>query len=71
MFHNSTTATPAYVGLEAFQKAAENNRVQDISLLTHELRLIKSTAEMKLMRDSASIACQVPPSLWLVIQLAP
>lgn len=58
LFHNLNTATPAYVDLEAFRKAAENNRVKDISLFTHELRLIKSTAELKLMRDSASIACQ-------------
>lgn len=58
LFHNSNTATPTYLDLEAFRKAAENNCVKDISLFTHELRLIKSTAEQKLMRDSASIACQ-------------
>ncbi|CAK9315044.1 unnamed protein product [Citrullus colocynthis] len=58
LFHNSNTASPAYVDLEDFQKAAENDRVKDISLFTHELRLIKSTAEIKLMRESASIACQ-------------
>ncbi|XP_022965700.1 intermediate cleaving peptidase 55, mitochondrial isoform X2 [Cucurbita maxima] len=58
LFHNSNTATSTYLDLEAFRKAAENNCVKDISLFTHELRLIKSTAEQKLMRDSASIACQ-------------
>lgn len=66
LFHNSNTASPAYVDLEVFQKAAENDCVRDISLFTHELRLIKSTAEIKLMRESASIACQVPPSFLLI-----
>lgn len=66
MFHNSSTASPAYVDLEAFRKAAENGQVKDISLFTHELRLIKSTAEMKLMKESASIACQVPTRFLLI-----
>lgn len=66
LFHNSITASPAYVDLEAFQKAAENGQVKNISLFTHELRLTKSTAEMKLMKESASIACQVSPSFLLI-----
>ncbi|KAH0863639.1 LOW QUALITY PROTEIN: hypothetical protein HID58_080850 [Brassica napus] len=33
-------------------------KVKSLSSFTHELRLIKSPAELKLMRESASIACQ-------------
>ncbi|PON81664.1 Peptidase M24, methionine aminopeptidase [Trema orientale] len=58
LFHNKHTAIPAYMNLEPFQKAADNGKVKDVSYITHELRLIKSPAELKLMRESASIACQ-------------
>ena len=54
------TAVPTYTELDAFQKAAISGEVKDVSVLTHELRLKKSSAELKLMRESASIACQVP-----------
>lgn len=59
LFHNVHTAMPAYMELEAFQKAASLGKVKGVSNLTHELRLIKSPAELKLMKESASIACQV------------
>ncbi|KAF3453936.1 hypothetical protein FNV43_RR04377 [Rhamnella rubrinervis] len=58
LFHNVHTAIPAYLDLEAFQKAAYHGKVKNVSILTHELRLIKSPAELKLMKESASIACQ-------------
>ncbi|KAK3012269.1 hypothetical protein RJ639_012180 [Escallonia herrerae] len=59
LFHSVNTATPAYMDLEAFQKAANNNTVKDFSVYTHEARWIKSPAELQLMRDSASVGCQV------------
>ncbi|KAG2695828.1 hypothetical protein I3760_07G030300 [Carya illinoinensis] len=58
LFHNEQTATPTYMKLEPFQKAANNGNVEDLSSFTHELRWIKSPAELMLMRESASIACQ-------------
>lgn len=58
LFHNTKTAVPTYMDLEAFQKAAHNGKVEDLSIHTHELRWIKSPAELKLMKESASIACQ-------------
>ncbi|THF96684.1 hypothetical protein TEA_009920 [Camellia sinensis var. sinensis] len=58
LFHNKQTALPTYMDLEAFQKAASIGIVKDLSVYTHEARLIKSPAELGLMRDSASIACQ-------------
>lgn len=59
LFHNVKTALPAYTDLEAFHKANYDGKVKDISRYTHELRWIKSPSELKLMRQSASIACQV------------
>lgn len=58
LFHNVNTAVPRYMDLEAFQKAAYGGKVKDFSKYTHEARWIKSPAELKLMRDSASIGCQ-------------
>ncbi|CAH9087560.1 unnamed protein product [Cuscuta europaea] len=58
IFHNVKTAASAYVDLESFRKAYQNGVVKDFSIYTHEARLVKSSAELKLMRDSASIACQ-------------
>ncbi|XP_034220374.1 intermediate cleaving peptidase 55, mitochondrial isoform X3 [Prunus dulcis] len=58
LFHNVQTAVPTYMELDAFQKAASSGKVKDVLVFTHELRLIKSPAELKLMRESASIACQ-------------
>ncbi|KAF2307328.1 hypothetical protein GH714_026383 [Hevea brasiliensis] len=58
LFHNMQTATQTYTELEAFQKASLVGKVEDISSFTNELRWIKSSAELKLMRESASIACQ-------------
>ncbi|KAL6146475.1 PREDICTED: probable Xaa-Pro aminopeptidase 3 [Fragaria vesca subsp. vesca] len=58
LFHNVQTALPTYMEMDAFQKAATSGEVKDVSILTHELRLKKSSAELKLMRESASIACQ-------------
>ncbi|KAH7834363.1 hypothetical protein Vadar_015214 [Vaccinium darrowii] len=58
LFHNGKTAIQTYLDLEAFQKAVYDGRVKDLSGYTHEARLVKSPAELKLMRDSASIACQ-------------
>ncbi|KAG9457763.1 hypothetical protein H6P81_002271 [Aristolochia fimbriata] len=58
VFHNKKTALPAYTDLDAFRKGAYNGKVKDLSRLTHELRWIKSPSEIKLMKQSASIACQ-------------
>ncbi|KAK9291790.1 hypothetical protein L1049_019740 [Liquidambar formosana] len=58
LFHNVKTAIPTYTDLEAFQKSAYNGKVKDLSIYSHELRWTKSPAELKLMRESASIACQ-------------
>nr|DAD38342.1 TPA_asm: hypothetical protein HUJ06_008983 [Nelumbo nucifera] len=58
LFHNVKTAVPAYMDLDAFCKAAYNGNVKDLSVYTDELRWIKSPSEQKLMRESASIACQ-------------
>ncbi|PKI68315.1 hypothetical protein CRG98_011290 [Punica granatum] len=58
LFHNGYTATSAYTNLEAYQRAAYGGKVKDLSIYTHELRWKKSPAELKLMRESASIACQ-------------
>ncbi|KMZ56580.1 putative Xaa-pro dipeptidase, partial [Zostera marina] len=58
LYHNLETALPTYMELEAFRKASLSNKVKDISLYTDELRWIKSSSEIKLMKQSASIACQ-------------
>ncbi|KAL2561179.1 hypothetical protein AAZV13_20G066200 [Glycine max] len=58
LFHNVETATPAYMELEAFKTLAYCNNVRDLTVYTHQLRWIKSPAELKLMKESASIACQ-------------
>lgn len=60
VYHNpKTAATSPYLKLEAFQKALANYQVKDVSSYTHDLRWIKSPSEIRLMRESASIACQV------------
>jgi len=59
VFHNTLTAIPKYTELEAYQKVALTGKVEDLSCFTHELRWVKSPSELKLMRDSASIVCQV------------
>ncbi|XP_045793477.1 intermediate cleaving peptidase 55, mitochondrial isoform X1 [Trifolium pratense] len=58
LYHNVQTATSAYTELEAFKKLAYCNNVNDLSVYTHQLRWIKSPSELKLMKESASIACQ-------------
>ncbi|CAA6653876.1 unnamed protein product [Spirodela intermedia] len=58
LLHNVKTALPSYTRLEAFCTATSNDGVKDISSYTHELRWKKSASEVKLMRESASIACQ-------------
>ncbi|GAB2277350.1 aminopeptidase [Dionaea muscipula] len=58
LYHNVKTATPVYKDLDAFQKAFYDGKVKDLSVCTHDLRWIKSPAEISLMRESASIACQ-------------
>ncbi|CAK8572540.1 unnamed protein product [Lathyrus sativus] len=58
LYHNVQTATAAYTELEAFKKLAYGNNVNDLSAYTHQLRWIKSPSELKLMKESASIACQ-------------
>ncbi|KAJ9681723.1 hypothetical protein PVL29_017888 [Vitis rotundifolia] len=58
LVHNVKTAIPTYMEMEAFQKAAYSGKVKDLSVYTHELRWVKSPAELKLLRESASIACQ-------------
>lgn len=59
VFHNVKASTSSYMELEAYRKAVNNCKLKDFSVYTHEARLVKSPAELKLMRDSASIACQV------------
>lgn len=63
LFHNRETGVKAYVDLEAFRRADSYDMVSNLSKFTHELRWVKSSAELKLMRESASIACQVLQSL--------
>ncbi|XP_061945398.1 intermediate cleaving peptidase 55, mitochondrial [Populus nigra] len=58
LFHNMQTATPMYTELDDFQRAALTGKVKDLSNFTHELRWIKSPAELKLMKEAASIVCQ-------------
>ncbi|KAG7596400.1 Aminopeptidase P N-terminal [Arabidopsis suecica] len=58
VFHNVQSASQRYTNLDDFQNSASLGKVKTLSSLTHELRLIKSPAELKLMRESASIACQ-------------
>uniref|UniRef100_A0A1J3JTY5 Putative Xaa-Pro aminopeptidase 3 n=1 Tax=Noccaea caerulescens TaxID=107243 RepID=A0A1J3JTY5_NOCCA len=58
VFHNVQMASQRYTNLVEFQNLASLGKVKALSSLTHELRLIKSPAELKLMRESASIACQ-------------
>lgn len=58
LFHNVNTANSTYVNLESFQKAASDGKVKDFAVYSHEARFIKSAAELKLMRDSTSIASQ-------------
>ncbi|XP_020582246.1 probable Xaa-Pro aminopeptidase 3 isoform X2 [Phalaenopsis equestris] len=58
VFHNTKTVSTSYTDLESFQRAFTNGAVKDLSRYTHELRWIKSPSELKLMRQSASIACQ-------------
>lgn len=67
LFHNVHTAIPAYTNLEPFQKADYKGKVKDVSNITHELRLIKSLAELKLMRESAAIGSQVCTTLCIFI----
>lgn len=59
LFHNKYTAKPTYTSLQAFQNVASMGKVMDLSTYTHEARWVKSPAEIRLMRDSASIGCQV------------
>jgi len=59
LLHNMKTASQTYMSLESFQKAFSQGKVKDISTYTHELRWVKSPAELGLMRESASIASQV------------
>ncbi|KAK8937347.1 hypothetical protein KSP39_PZI012729 [Platanthera zijinensis] len=58
VFHNVKTISPCYTDLESFKRAMNTGKVKDLSYFTHELRWIKSPSELKLMRQSASIACQ-------------
>ncbi|KAL9269430.1 Intermediate cleaving peptidase 55, mitochondrial-like protein [Drosera capensis] len=58
LYHNVKTSTPVYKDLEAFQKAYYDGKVKDLSVYTHDLRWLKSPAEISLMRDSTSVACQ-------------
>ncbi|KAJ0980570.1 hypothetical protein J5N97_008825 [Dioscorea zingiberensis] len=58
VYHNVKTSLPSYTEFEAFRKLDHNNKVKDLSYITHELRWVKSSSEVNLMRQSASIACQ-------------
>ncbi|KAI7745647.1 hypothetical protein M8C21_005124 [Ambrosia artemisiifolia] len=71
VYHNVKTAIPTYTDLDAFQKAAYNGRVDDLSLYTHEARWVKSSAELNLMRESASIGCQALLQTMLHSKLSP
>lgn len=63
LYHNVKTAVPTYTELEASKKAAYNGGLHDLSIYTHEARWVKSSAELNLMRQSASIGCQVSQKL--------
>lgn len=63
VFHSPNNAIPAYLDLDAFRKASCSGKVKELSRYTHEARWMKSPAELVLMRQSASIACQACISL--------
>ncbi|CAN4110936.1 unnamed protein product [Withania somnifera] len=71
VFHNVKMTTLSYMELEAYRKAVNNCKVKDFSVYTHEARLVKSPAELKLMRDSASIACRALIQTMLYSKLFP
>ncbi|KAM7481818.1 hypothetical protein LguiB_006401 [Lonicera macranthoides] len=58
IYEKIQATVPTYMDLEAFKKATNGGKVKDLSLYTHEARWIKSPTELKLMRETASIACQ-------------
>lgn len=58
LFHNMETASPVYTELEAFKRLYSGHKVKNVANLTNELRWVKSPSELKLMKESASIACQ-------------
>ncbi|KAK1581446.1 hypothetical protein Q3G72_006089 [Acer saccharum] len=58
LFHNKEAAAQTLTDLKAFQKADYYGKVKNLSNLTDVLRWVKSPVELKLMRESASIACQ-------------
>ncbi|KAK0599346.1 hypothetical protein LWI29_004460 [Acer saccharum] len=58
LFHNKEAAAQTLTDLKAFQKADYYGKVKNLSKLTDVLQWVKSPAELKLMRESASIACQ-------------
>lgn len=59
LFHNVSTAASSYMDLSAFKNAVYSGKVRDFSVYSHEARWIKSQSELSLMRNSASIGCQV------------
>ncbi|KAL7599041.1 hypothetical protein Lser_V15G25762 [Lactuca serriola] len=71
LYHNVKTAVPTYTELEAFKKAAYNGGLHDLSIYTHEARWVKSSAELNLMRQSASIGCQALLQTMLQSKISP
>ncbi|XP_076894866.1 intermediate cleaving peptidase 55, mitochondrial-like [Bidens hawaiensis] len=71
LYHNVKTAIPTYTNLDAFQKAAYNGKVGDLSVYTHEARWVKSPSELNLMREAASIGCQALLQTMLHSKISP
>ncbi|XP_031497704.1 intermediate cleaving peptidase 55, mitochondrial isoform X2 [Nymphaea colorata] len=58
LFLNVGTSLPNCLNFDALGKASRDRRIKDLGKYTHEMRWIKSPSELKLMKESASIACQ-------------
>ncbi|KAF3772208.1 putative Xaa-Pro aminopeptidase 3 [Nymphaea thermarum] len=58
LFLNVGTSLPNCLNFDALGKASRDWRIKDLGKYTHEMRWIKSPSELKLMKESASIACQ-------------
>lgn len=59
IFCDLSTLNPLVERLPVFQTALQQGKVRSLSRYTHIVRWIKSTSELQLMRQAASITCQV------------
>ncbi|CAN6467301.1 unnamed protein product [Victoria cruziana] len=71
LFLNVGTSLPNCLNFDALSKASRDRRIKDIAKYTHEMRWIKSPSELKLMKESASIACQAVLQAMLFSKTSP